>query len=511
MKGDFNAENWRAFIPRPVFSQNEEYTMLYDKAWELAYAHVKAIDGMPQTPYMDEGFCDTQIWIWDSCFMSLFCKYAQDVFPGKETLRNFYEVLYDRRVLPSVIPSENEPKWTGAIPGVPFPIQINIADNPPLFAWAEYENALFHGDKEYLHSLLYEKQYLQKHYKWLEGLSAPLPVNGVSVPTCWAKCEFGYKWEGGRSGMDNTPRGRKGDRAKKERPNNPDMLWIDAICEQTLSAKCISELFMIIGDSENSTEWKRRYCEKKKIVNEYYWDREDGFYYDIEDGSFKFYKVKTIASFWPLTAGIADAKQAGHLAKSILDPVAFGGEVPLVSLARADADFDDSGKYWRGSLWIPTAYMALKGLIRYGYFNEARRAACSILTQMMNTYEGFEPHTIWECYSPSEAKPATQSNGKSIVRKDFCGWSALGPISVYIEFVLGFYEVNAFEKVIKWNKPGNVQGKIGIKNLRFGDILTDIVAEGNTISVNSSREYRLVVNDKTLHVKAGQNTFNDFK
>lgn len=32
-------------------------------AWELAREHVKEIDGMPQNPYMDEGFCDTQIWI----------------------------------------------------------------------------------------------------------------------------------------------------------------------------------------------------------------------------------------------------------------------------------------------------------------------------------------------------------------------------------------------------------------------------------------------------------------
>ena len=509
MKKSFNAEKWREYIPYPVFGKNEKYDELYLKAWEIAREHVKEIDGMPQSPYMDEGFCDTQIWIWDSCFMSLFCKYAQSVFPGIETLKNFYAVLYDGKPLPVIIPSENEPKWTGAVSGEPFGMQINIADNPPLFAWAEYENALISGDKEHLKTLLYEKRYPQKHYEWLETLFEPVMINGVSVPTCWKKCKYGYKWEGGRSGMDNTPRGRAGYNADKERPNNPDMLWIDAICQQTLSARRISDMFSIVGDKENATLWNNKYLEKKLIVNEYYWDKKDKFYYDIDNLTHEFFKVPTIASYWAMAAGIADREQAKHMAAYISDPEKFGGAVPLVSLARSDGDFDESGRYWRGSMWLPTAYMALKGLVDYGYYDLARTTAIKIIDHMSETYGGFEPHTIWECYSPTERKPATQVNGRSIVRKDFCGWSALGPISVYIEFVLGFYEINAFEKIVKWAKPDYTDGKkIGIRNLHFGDIVTDIVAEGNKIVVDSNEEYSLLINGKTYLVKSGENVID---
>ena len=503
----FNEKSWLEHIPRPVSDNNEKYEEFYLKAWEMARDHVKMVDGMPQSPYMDEGFCDTQIWIWDSCFMSLFCKYAQNVFPGKETLKNFYEVLYDGKSLPAVIPTENEPKWTGAIPDKPFGIQINIADNPPLFSWAEYENALFHGDKEYIKNLLYEKQYLQKHYEWLENLVESETINGVSVPTCWKKCKYGYKWEGGRSGMDNSPRGRVGDKADKERPNNPHMLWIDAICQQALSAKCISELFKVAGDDENATVWNNKYLDKKDIVNKFYWDKEDKFYYDIDNDSHCFYRVSTLASYWALTAGIADEKQALYMAKHLFDPEKFGGEVPLISLARNDPDFDPSGKYWRGSLWLPLAYATLKGLVNYGFFDLAQTAAKKVLDHMLSTYECFVPHSIWECYSPSEHKPATQTNGKSSVRKDFCGWSALGPISIYIEFILGFYEVNAFEKVVKWAKPQNIKGKVGIENLRFGDIVTDIVSKNKKIVVDSDGEYNLIIDGKTFRVKKGKNVF----
>ena len=110
-------DDWKRKLPQPVCEDVPDYDKLYQKAWELAHNHIRHIEGMPKTPYMDEAFCDTQIWIWDTCFMSLFCKYAADVFPGKESLCNFYDVLYGGKSLPYVIPSANEPEWTGASAG----------------------------------------------------------------------------------------------------------------------------------------------------------------------------------------------------------------------------------------------------------------------------------------------------------------------------------------------------------------------------------------------------------
>ena len=498
-------ETWQEYIPAPVFQKVPEYNKLYYKAWELARKHLKHIVGMPQDPYMDEAFCDTQVWIWDTCFMSLFCKYAQNVFPGKETFKNFYEVLYDGKILPAVIPDDNEPEWTGAIAGKPKNIDVHIADNPPLFAWAEYENALLHGNEDYVRTLLYDKKYLQKHYEWLENLIATQSIPGVKCTTHWIKTEYGYKWEGGCSGMDNTPRGRKGEQAEQERPNNPDMLWVDAICQQALSAKCISELFDIIGDKKNSAIWWDKYLDKKEMVNSYYWDKKDGFYYDIDCKTHNFYKIPTIASYWALTAEIADEKQAEEMVKFVLDPDYFDGGLPLVSLARKDADFSERGKYWRGSMWLPTAYATLKGLVKYGYYKEAHDAAIKILDWMSVTYNEYTPHTIWECYSPTEHKPATQVDDKTIVRPDFCGWSALGPISIYIEFVLGFYEINAFTETVKWAKSNGVNGEIGIKNLKFGNVVTDIIADGDRCIVVSNAPYLLKINEKSYEIASGNN------
>lgn len=508
MNSDFGCKNWQDFIPIPVCEDYPEFLDFYKKAWEIAYSHIKSVDGMPQNPYMDEAFCESQVWIWDSCFMALFCKFAREVFPGVETLKNFYSVLYEKKQLPKIIPPENEPEWTGAKSGVPYNIDVHIADNPPLFAWAEYENALMSGDKEYLKELLNEHKFLQKHYEWIEGLSESQNLKGVNVKTNLISEKYGYKWEGGSSGMDNTPRGRTTEHAEMQRPNNPNMLWIDAICQQALSANMISKLYTLIEDKASAKKWEEKYLEKKKIINSMYWDNETNFYYDIDYITNDFYKVMTIASFWAMTANVATKEEAEILVKHLSNPETFGGFVPFVSLSRDDADYNSKGGYWRGSVWLPTAYAALKGLSYYGYFKEAHETGLKLFKHMQRTYNDFSPHTIWEAYSPEEFKPATtEFNTESYVRPDFCGWSALGPISVYIECVLGFYSINAFEKKVKWAKPDSFSKKTGIKNLRFGNIITDIEAFDKKCCVKSNEEYILEINGKEYFVSKGINEF----
>ncbi len=504
----FGDNNWKDYIPKPVCEDYPEFNELYEKAWELAFNNIKDIPGMPQTPYMDESLCKTQIWIWDSCFMSLFCKYARDVFPGVETMNNFYEVIHGGKKLPEVIPDENEPAWTNAKAGVPFGVEVHIADNPPLFAWAEYENALFDGDAEYIKELLYKKKILQKHYNWIENLKEPVKPDGVANFTCLISKEKGYVWEGGRSGMDNTPRGRDGEHELKERPDNPRMLWIDAICQQAFSAKIIAKMYSIVKDYDNEKKWLEKFNEKKELVNKFYWDSSDKFYYDIDCESNEFIKVASVASFWPMTAQIASEKQAQCLEREILNPKTFGGIVPFPSLSRSDGDYISDGRYWRGGVWLPTAYAALKGLQNYKMFKTAHTASLKLLKHMYTTYKECTPHTIWECYSPEKCEPSTVPNGSGKrVRPNFCGWSALGPVSVYIEFVLGFHTVDAFNRIVEWEKQDSFVKKIGIENLNFGSIKTDITAIGNKCHVKSNEPYVLKVNGVDYHIDKGINEF----
>lgn len=400
-------------VPTPVFDQNPGYVELYWKAWEMAYDHVVEDPGVPHSPYMDEVCYDNVIWIWDSCFMTLFNRYAaKDYFPGVANLNNIYMPLYDNA-------NTTQSIW--------------FADNPNLLAWVEWENYLMSGDVEHVRWLINEKQYLQKHYQMMETSKPGDAIPHSSHRIAHERTPYGYTGSNQIVGMDNSPRGRT--------YGEGNILWIDTISQQALSAYYIAKLAEAAGNREVQAAYLGYYGELKSLINQYYWDETDGIYYDINktDPLLKD-KVKTVASFWPMLALVPDAAQAEALLAHVNSPTSFGGFVDFPSVARDDPDFDNAtGAYWRGGLWLPTAYMGIKGLENYGYTARADEAAEKILEQQYQTYKNVSPHTIWETYAPSSNAPSTEYG--NIVRQDFCGWSALGPISLFIENVLGFHQI----------------------------------------------------------------------
>ena len=105
-----------SLLPSPIYDEDPGYFKLYEVAWKHAYEHIKYQPGLVQPLYMDEGLWDDTIWIWDTEFMVLFCKYAPDVFPGIQSLNNFYSTMLESKA---------------------SSLQIQHPDNPPFFAWVE--------------------------------------------------------------------------------------------------------------------------------------------------------------------------------------------------------------------------------------------------------------------------------------------------------------------------------------------------------------------------------------
>ncbi len=454
---------------------------LYHKTWEIAAGRVrKGPEGLPASPYLDENCYEDQIWIWDTCFMVLFAKYAPKHFPGVESLDNLYKPMHE---------------------GAATPLRIHWPDNPPLFAWTEREYFKFTGDKARLDKILNKKRYLQKHFDWFAGVKA-----GDSMPCSPQRTQLnavgedGFTWSGRASGMDNTPRGRDAGGYDK-------ILWVDAIAQQALSAHCMAEMHLSLGNKPEAASWQKRYETLKRKINTLYWDEKDGFYYDIAVSDKQPCRLKTPASYWPLLAQVASPEQARRMVAHLMNPDEFGGQYPVPTLARSDKEYNhQTGDYWKGGIWLPMTYMCVKALETYGYYKEADDIAEKMIHQQLATYKKVEPHTIWECYSPGADEPSTEHGRR--VRPDFCGWSALGPIALFIENVLGFREVSAAANEVNWclNKS---KGMHGIRNLSFGGVTTDIVYDGkNTVTVKSNKPYTLIINGKKHSIRQGTTTLN---
>lgn len=497
----------RALIPQPVFDAEPGYVELYWKAWEQAYAHVKWQKGLVQPLYMDEGLWDDTIWIWDSEFMVMFCKYAPKLFPGIQTLDNFYYTMLED---------------SGSS------LRIQHPDNPPFFAWVENDYYKLTGDKEHIRELLMDKKFLQRYWDLFPTLSPERRLQFDHYPMALRYRGIGYEWNGISSGMDNTPRTRAG----------KGMLWVDAISQQALSALYISRLAKVAGDGATSREFSKKWKELRGIVNRYYWDDPDGCYYDIvpattgegvqaatagsasasgrglseaevptAPSAWRTSGILTPASFWPMLAEIPSKAQARRMTEFALRPDKLGGEVPWVTVSRDDPDFNsEDGQYWRGAMWLPTAYMGIKALEKYDFQEAADTTAERVLSWMLRTYRDCEPHTIWECYSP--AAPAPSSNHGKRVRPDFCGWSALGPISLFIENVLGFHDIDASSRTLRWDIRHSCRH--GLNNLTFGDTTTDLLYDpaASTVTIRSNKPYCLILNGKSHRIRAGVTTIS---
>ena len=478
-----------SLLPAPIFEPEPGYVDLYWKAWDLAYDHIAADEGAIQSPFMDEGRREGYISLWESAFIAQFTKYAPDMFPGIESLNEYYAQIHDNE-------SSSQ--------------TIEYPNNPPILAWAEWEHFLMTGDKARVQWLLEEKKYLQKHFTWFHD----------SQVKQWDQWGKGYHWTHEASGMVNTPRGRYpsgthdvceggGHSWTCTEPwikylSGDKFSWLDAVAQQCLSAQCIYLLAQAIGNETLAAEWKSTWETYKTSINEYYYHKELGKFWDVIPRTLTSPQVaRTPASFWTLVSEAALAEFAEKtVSDMVTNPGFFGDAAPFPSLVLGDLDSDMNGRGWRGGVYAPIAYMGIRGLDKYGYTQDAARLARNMVEHMYRTWVDFEPHTIWEAYSPTERKPATDTGGVDFVHADYVGWSGVGPISLFIEYVLGFHTIDAAGKRVEWDL--HWPEKHGIKRLSFGSVQTDIIYEAGMVTATTNEDYTLVINGEEHEVSAGE-------
>lgn len=474
-------------LPEVIFQDQPSLERFHRRAWELAYDHVISYEGAPTSPYMDEAHTSGTIWIWDTCFMALFCKYAPEHFPGVESLENFYAPIHEQKN---------------------SSLKIHHLDNPPLFAWVEWMDAQHTGRKERLQAL-HDRKVLQKHFELVENLPTNYDCPNTKNENFLKRVEHGYHWAGCPNGMDNTPRGGGGKAPTPGIPDDsrhgyPDILWLDALAQQALSAECIANIAQSLGDTQEEQSYRAIHRQKTELLQTYYWNEEDGIFYDIlaKDPKQQ-YKVKTPACYWPMLAGMVTEQQAERLAAHLTDPEIFGGDIPLPSVARNEPSYDPKGGYWRGGVWLPLAYMSIKALERYGFQELADQTSQNLIQHMLKTWEDFEPATIWEAYSPSEAMPSTHKQSHRLARPDFCGWSALGPISLLIENHIGLRVDPNEDRSIIWNLQHS--GVHGIKNFNFQGVHCKLMYDGQgQIEIETNAPFKLSVKNKSFKLTKGQ-------
>jgi hypothetical protein len=188
-----------------------------------------------------------------------------------------------------------------------------------------------------------------------------------------------------------------------------------------------------LGKAEDQKMYVAHAARLAKAINTVFWDDEEGFYYDRNEKTGKSIRVKSVAGFLPLWAGIATPAQVRRLVNAhLLNAREFWLEYPVATYARTEPNFYEGSKSgecnWQGTTWIPTNYMIFHGLVRYGYRNAARQLALKTLQMAL-----VENSTTREFYNSDTGK----GNGMN----PFWGWSSLAYV-MPLDFI---YRYNPME------------------------------------------------------------------
>ena len=443
---------WRHLLPEPVLPAAPDHVALYWEAWRMAWEKIAfgtARNGLAEA-YMDEGF-NEQIYQWDSSFIVLFGRYGHRLFPVMPTIDNFYAKQRPDGYIQRVY-SET----TGGTLGEPTPDEPMV--NPPLFAWVEWAYYRFTGDASRFVRVL---DVLERYDAWLEANVRSPEGRGLYYQT-----DLG-------SGMDNLPR-----------RDVHRMAWIDMSAQQAHAARLMGEMATVLGEPARASRHRAAFEARRDLIDRELWNEAEGTYYDLTRAGLHA-GVRHLGAYWTLLAEVADDTQARRMVVFLEDPAHFARPHPFPVLSAADPDYEADGHYWRGGVWAPTNYMVVRGLYERGFVELARRAARDHLDNMVAVHAApideariapeerdGEYRTIWECYAPESAAPATRWDDTYYSRQDFVGWSGLGPIALLIEQIIGL-EVAAADGEVVWNLHRTDEH--GVRRVPFGD--------GGTISL----------------------------
>lgn len=169
-------------------------------------------------------------------------------------------------------------------------------------------------------------------------------------------------------------------------------------------ARSLAEMAQELGYANEHQFWTEEADARSDLINQYMWDAQTGFYYHVDkiDHDFTFnapndLKRREIIGFLPLWAGIASPQQAEILLQHLTNPAEFWRNYGAPCLSASDSYYDPLG-YWNGPVWVEWEYLVFRGLLRYGYVEEARQLTEKVFDNVIQQLK--TNHWFWELYSP---------------------------------------------------------------------------------------------------------------
>ncbi|MEW6062241.1 MAG: trehalase family glycosidase, partial [Bacteroidota bacterium] len=276
---------------------------------------------------------------------------------------------------------------TGAFLDETIPEHNQLTTSAPWYAWQNWE----------VYNITKDKQFLEEMYESSKKFYNYYVKNRDSDGD--GLCEWG-----GEAVLESVRDARVAVWDEVGYPSNFEAVDLNSMLVQ--EEKSLSAMALELGRNSEAREWTRKAEERSKKINEIMWDDSTGFYYNVDKKTHTFtfkkpndLKRQEIIGFLPMWAGIADKQRAERLVEKLTDPKKFWRKYGVPSLSADDPYYNPKG-YWNGPVWVEWNYLIMRGLLDYGYPQEAKELVMRVAANMIAELK--KNHNLWEFYSPDD-------------------------------------------------------------------------------------------------------------
>ncbi|MEU2623563.1 trehalase family glycosidase [Streptomyces sp. NPDC007157] len=188
-------------------------------------------------------------------------------------------------------------------------------------------------------------------------------------------------------------------------------------------AEALAEIAEVLGQGATADRLRAEAATARAAADRLLWDEEHRGYRNLTSAGAHDPHVSP-TMLYALLGGLPDAGRAAAMATDLLRPEVLGGTRPLPSVARNDPGF--AATYWRGRIWAPMAYLAVRGLRRYELTELSRPVVGALLRLFLDEWR--EHGHVRENY------PAVAGENLTGLQKRSDGLMAWGGLLAYLAF-----------------------------------------------------------------------------
>jgi alpha,alpha-trehalase len=175
-------------------------------------------------------------------------------------------------------------------------------------------------------------------------------------------------------------------------PYGAETLHFAPVCLNSLLYKeqsDVARIYEILGREKLAAGFHEAAEDRKKRIQNYLWDAQRGMYFDYNFATKTRSSYDYLTTFYPLWAGLATPEQARAVAANLKLFEQPGG----LAMSR-----NESGVQWDYPYeWAPTVLIAVEGLRRYGFNDDANRISYEFLSTVAENFR--RDGTIREKYN----------------------------------------------------------------------------------------------------------------